>query len=63
MLSGPAIERIKNSDIKELVITNTIPLTDEKKIDNITVLSIAPLFAETIKRIHEERPLGELFDI
>ena len=48
---------------KELVITNTIPLTDEKKIDNITVLSIAPLFAETIKRIHEERPLGELFDI
>lgn len=63
VLSGPAIERIKNSDIKELVITNTIPLTDEKKINNITVLSIAPLFAETIKRIHEERPLGELFDI
>ena len=63
VLSGPAIKRIKNSDIKELVITNTIPLTDEKKIDNITVLSIAPLFAETIKRIHEERPLGELFDI
>ena len=63
MLSGPAIERIKNSDIKELVITNTIPLPEEKKIDNITVLSIAPLFGETIKRIHEERPLGELFDI
>lgn len=63
VLSGPAIERIKNSDIKELVITNTIPLPEEKNIDNITVLSIAPLFAETIKRIHEERPLGELFDI
>ena len=63
VLSGPAIERIKNSDIKELVITNTIPLPEEKKIDNITVLSIAPLFGETIKRIHEERPLGELFDI
>lgn len=63
VLSGPAIERIKNSNIKELVITNTIPLPEEKRIDNITVLSIAPLFAETIKRIHEERPLGELYDI
>lgn len=63
VLSGPAIERIKNSEIKELVITNTIPLTEEKKSDKITVLSIAPLFAETIKRINEERPLGELFEI
>lgn len=63
VLSGPAIERIKNSAIKEMVITNTIPLPEEKKLDNITVLSIAPLFAETIKRINEERPLGELFDI
>ncbi|MEE0865217.1 MAG: ribose-phosphate pyrophosphokinase [Clostridia bacterium] len=63
VLSGPAIERIKNSEIKELVITNTIPLTEEKKLDKITVLSIAPLFAETIKRINEERPLGELFEI
>lgn len=63
VLSGPAIERIQKSDIKELVITNTIPLPEEKNIDKITVLSIAPLFAETIKRIHEEKPLGELFDI
>ena len=63
VLSGPAIERIKNSDIKELVITNTIPLTEDKKIDKISVLSIAPLFAETIKRINEERPLGELFEV
>ena len=63
VLSGPAIERIKNSEIKELVITNTIPLTEKKKLDKITVLSIAPLFAETIKRINEERPLGELFEM
>ena len=62
VLSGPAIERIKNSGIKELVVTNTIPLPEEKRIENITVLSIASLFAETIKRINEERPLGELFD-
>ena len=63
VLSGPAIERIKNSDIKELAVTNTIPLTEEKKIDKITVLSIAPLFAETIKRINEQRPLGELYEM
>ena len=61
ILSGPAIDRIKNSDIKELVITNTIPLTDEKKIDKITQLSIAPLFAETIKRINEGKSLEGLF--
>ena len=63
VLSGPAIERIKESEIKELVVTNTIPLSKDKMIDKITVLSIAPLFAETIKRINEERPLGELFEV
>jgi len=62
VLSGPAIERIKNSGIKELVVTNTIPLPEEKRIDNIKILSIAPLFAQAIKRINEERPLGELFE-
>lgn len=61
VLSNPAIERIQNSEIKELVVTNTIPIPKEKRINNITVLSIAPLFAETIKRINEGKPLGELF--
>ncbi len=61
VLSGPAIERIQNSAIKELVVTNTIPLTKEKQIDKIKVLSIAPLFAEVIKRIHTEQPVGDLF--
>ncbi|MEI3430148.1 MAG: ribose-phosphate diphosphokinase [Clostridia bacterium] len=60
VLSGPAIERIQNSPIKELVITNTIPLSEEKQIPQIKVVSIAPLFAETIKRLNEKRPLGEL---
>ena len=46
-----------------MVVTNTVPVQKEKRIDNITVLSIAPLFAETIKRINEERPLGELFEM
>lgn len=63
VLSGPAIERIKNSPIKELVITNTVPLPEEKRIDKIKVLSIAPLFAEAIKRINEAKPVGELFKL
>lgn len=61
ILSGPAIERIKDSEIKELVVTNTVPIPEEKRIDKIKILSIAPLFAEAIKRIHNEDPLGELF--
>lgn len=62
VLSGPAIERIANSTVKELVMTNTIPLPEEKQIDKIVVVSISELFAEAIKRIHEETSIGELFD-
>lgn len=60
VLSANAVERIQNSPIKEMVMTNTIPLDEHKKIDKIKVLSIAPLFAESIKRINEGRPLGEI---
>ncbi len=63
ILVGEAIERIKNSPIKELVVTDTVPITEEKRIDKLTVLSMAPTFAEAIKRINEERPLGEIFKI
>ena len=59
VLSGKAIERIQNSAIKEMVITNTIPLPKEKQIDKIKVLTMAPTFAEAIKRINEEKSLGE----
>ena len=62
VLVGPAIERIQNSPIKELVVTNTIPLEPEKRIDKIKVVSIAPLFAEAIKRLNEAKPLGDLFE-
>ena len=54
ILSGPAIDRIKESNVTEVILSNTVPITDEKKIDKITILSIAPLFAETIKRLNEE---------
>ncbi|MEN2466819.1 MULTISPECIES: ribose-phosphate diphosphokinase [Ornithinibacillus] len=62
VLSGPAIERIQNSQIKELVITNSIPLPEEKNIENITQLSVAPLIGEAIIRVHEEQSVSILFD-
>lgn len=52
VLSGPAIERLITSPIQELVVTDTIPLPPEKRIDKITVLSVAPLLGESIQRIH-----------
>jgi ribose-phosphate pyrophosphokinase len=62
LLSGPAIERIKNSPIDELLTTNTIPLSKEKLIDKITVLSVAPLLGEALIRIHEDLSVSKLFD-
>jgi ribose-phosphate pyrophosphokinase len=61
VLSGPAIERIKNSPIRELVTLNTIPITREKKLDKITVLSVAEVFAEAIERIYGDISISTLF--
>ena len=62
VFSGPAIERINGSDIEEVVITDTIPQQDkEKRTSKIKVLSIAPLLAETIRRIHEDESVSSLF--
>lgn len=61
VLSGPAIERIQSSCLKEVVVTNTIPLPEEKQIDKIKVLSVAPLLGEAIIRVHEDRSVSELF--
>jgi len=61
VLSGPAIERLERSKIKEVVITNTIPLPEEKAIDKIKVLSVAPLIGEAIIRIHEDLSVSKLF--
>ncbi|MEI3604566.1 ribose-phosphate diphosphokinase [Pseudogracilibacillus sp. SE30717A] len=62
VLSGPAIERIENSQIEELVVTNTIELPEEKLINKITQLSVAPLIGEAIVRIHEHKSVSILFD-
>lgn len=61
VLSGPAIQRLEESVIKEVVITNTIPLPPEKMIDKIKVLSVAPLLGEAIIRIHEDLSVSKLF--
>ena len=63
ILSGKAIKRIEESPIEELVVTNTVPLDDKNKIEKIKVISIAPLFANAVKNIHENKPLGNLFKI
>ena len=62
VLSGDAIEKIKDPSLKELVITNTIPLTKDKQLDKIKVLDIAPLFGKAILKIHNGEGLGELFE-
>ncbi|MBE3571300.1 MAG: ribose-phosphate diphosphokinase, partial [Bacillales bacterium] len=62
VLSGPAVERIENSKIKELVVTNSISLPEEKKSDKIVQLSVAPLIGEAIIRVHEDQSVSTLFD-
>lgn len=62
LLSGPAIERIDNSAIKELIVTNTITLPEEKMIDKMQVMSVASLFAEAIQRIYKNISVSRLFD-
>jgi ribose-phosphate pyrophosphokinase len=61
VLSGPAIERLRDAPIQEVVITDTIPLPPHKQLPKITVLSVAPLFAEAIQRIHGGNSVGALF--
>lgn len=61
LFCGPAVELIKKSPVKEVVTTNTVDIPAEKRIDKITVISVAPLFAEAIKRIHFGDSISDLF--
>lgn len=62
VLSGPAISRIEESAIEEIVLLNTLPIPDEKRIEKMTTLSVAPLFAEAMTRIHNHESVSKLFD-
>ncbi len=62
VLSGKAVERIASSPVKEVVVTDTVPLNGEKKLDNITVLSISSLLGEAIHRIHTGLSVGAMFE-
>lgn len=61
ILSGPAIDRISESYIKELIFTDTVPYPSQKKCDKIKYLSVAPLFAEAIERVYEEVSISPLY--
>lgn len=63
VLCGSAVEKIEKSDLTEFVVTNTIPIPKEKRVEKLKIISIAPLFAETIKRNNEARPIDDLFKI
>ena len=62
VFSGPAIERLKNSKVSEVVVTNTLPIPEDGHFDSLTVLSIAPLLARAIREVFEDGSVTSLFD-
>ena len=62
VFSGPAIDRLKNSQISEVIVTNTLPITDDKRFDKLTVLSVAPIVAAAIKAVFDDTTVSGLFD-
>jgi ribose-phosphate pyrophosphokinase len=62
VLCGPAIDRLRDADIDSIVVTNTVHLPPHRKLDKITTLSVAPLFASAIERIHSGESVGALFE-
>jgi ribose-phosphate pyrophosphokinase len=62
VLSGPAVDRLKNSRISDVVVTNTLPIEEERQFDKLTVLSIAPLIARAIREIFDDGSVTSLFD-
>jgi ribose-phosphate pyrophosphokinase len=61
VLSGPAIDRLKNSPIERIVLTNTLPMPPEKQLPKIEVLSIAPLIAEALSAVFDDASVSEIF--
>jgi hypothetical protein len=61
VLSGPAVEKLRDSSVLEVVLTDTVPLPAIKRLPKITTLSVAPLIGEAIRRIHRGESVGALF--
>jgi ribose-phosphate pyrophosphokinase len=61
VLSGPAVERLRDAPVQEVVVTNTIPIPKEKHFKTLTVLSIAPIIAEALDAIFEDTSVSEIF--
>ena len=61
VLSGPAVDRLKNAPIREVVVTNTLPIADEKQFDALQVLSIAPIVADALDAVFDDTSVSELF--
>jgi ribose-phosphate pyrophosphokinase len=62
VLSGPAVDRLKNSRVSEVIVTNTLPIEAERRFDKLTVLTIAPLLARAIREVFEDGSVTSLFD-
>lgn len=62
IFSDPALERLANSVAREVIVTDTLPITDEKKFDKLTVLSIAPLLSQAIREVFEDGSVTSMFD-
>ena len=62
IMSGPAVDRLKNSAVTEIVVTNTLPLSDEQRFDKLTCLSIAPLLSQAIREVFEDGSVTKMFD-
>jgi ribose-phosphate pyrophosphokinase len=61
VLSGPAVDRLKNAPIRQVVVTNTLPISDDKRFDALHVLSIAPIIAAVIDAVFEDTSVSEIF--
>ena len=61
LLSGPAVDRLKNAPVRQVVVTNTLPIPDDKHFDTLAVLSIAPIIAEAIDAVFEDTSVSEIF--
>src|SRR5699024_1974876 len=63
VFSGPAVERLSNSVAEEVIVTNTLPLSEDKVFDKLTVLSIAPLIARAVHEVFEDGSVTSLFEV